>query len=173
MRSFPLEKKTPAERRQRWILLLLLLSVPLSIALSVRITGGQARGELSQQRAMAAMACYLWTFAALVSLGVPLRRLSQLREARRKALIRGLVADQMYSEDERLFSIAYHPNCAQARCLLRRLETGFEAREEDLVDGTWRPTARSWQAAAEAELWQTLDREGYTEIAWYEEKEQA
>ena len=171
MRSFPVNKKTPEEKRQYLWLALLLASVPLALLLSVLLAGGQERSALPAQRSFGILLCYLWIFGALVGLGVPLRRLSRLRDERRRALVRELVADLLYSEDESLFSIAFHAGYGEARCLVKRDGAGFCAGEEELSAGRWRPTGRVWRNGDEAALWRTLDAEGYSEIAWYEERE--
>lgn len=172
MRAFPRRPRSAAARRLRRAALLLLASIPLALLLSVLISGGQARSELPSPRAAALLGCYLWIFAALVGLGLPLRRLTALREAERQALIRGLVADLLYSEDAALFSVVFHPGCGEARCQLKRTDDGFCAVEEDLGADGWTPTGRAWRAGTEPELWTLLDGEGYTEIAWYEERKE-
>ena len=91
------------------------------------------------------------------------------REKARKTLVRGLLYDLRNSDDFTLFSVAFHPGCGTARCLLRRDSAAFSAEEEDYAESRWTPTGRAWQAESEAALWQKLAEEGYTEVAWREE----
>ena len=170
MRAFPQSQRTPAERRLRRIALLLVISIPVALLAAVCIAGGRERASLSSGRSLAVLLLELWIPAALIALGAPLRRLRALKEEKRQALVRALVADLRYSEDETLFSIAFHAGCGEARALLRRGESAFTAEEQERREGRWTPTGRIWRSEEEAALWQTLDSEGYGEIAWYEER---
>ena len=173
MRSFPTPARTAAEKRLRLAAILLPASVPLALLLIVLISGGQPREELSRPRSLALFACELWIPVALIATAAPLRRLAARREKARKTLVCGLLYDLRNSDDFTLFSVAFHPGCGTARCLLRRDSAAFSAEEEDYADSRWTPTGRAWQAESEAALWQKLAEEGYTEVAWREDDSEA